>query len=129
MCGKDNNMIKSKYSMIFNIVIQTIHNIKLALYVKELDPDSNCSLQDAVLAVYKDNIDEPIAYTTLIVAKASDRWTLYLSSDEMAEINLLGMSAKITRDFTGNVFATIQSPDFNSSFLVKEMIATNDVPF
>ena len=65
----------------------------------------------------------------MMVEQASERWTLYLSSDETAEINLLGMSAKITRDFTGNVFATIQSPDFNSSFLVKEMIATNDVPF
>ena len=122
-------MKKSKYSMIYNIVIQTIHNIKLALYVKEPDPDSNCSLQDAVLAVYKDNINEPIAYTTMMVEQASERWTLYLSSDETAEINLLGMSAKITRDFVGNVFATIKSPDFDSSFLVKEMVATDDVPF
>ena len=113
----------------FNIVVDVLNDIKLAFGMKDPEEDSDDVFQYVSLIAYQNDIEKPLAETSLIIEPVDDKWTLYLSNNEIAEINLLGMSAKITRDFVGNVFATVKSPDFNSSFVVNDIFATNDVPF
>ena len=120
--------IKMK-KVFFNIVVDVLNDIKLAFGMKDPKEDSDDVYQYVSLIAYQNDIEKPLAETSLIIEPVDDKWTLYLCNNEIAEINLLGMSAKITRDFVGNVFASVLSPDFNSSFLIKEMIATDDVPF
>ena len=114
----------------YDIIVDVTNDIKLVFGVKEQDEDSDRVLQEVSLIAYKNDITNPLAETNIIIEPSEDeRWTLYLPNDEMAEIKLLGMTAQITRDLAGNVFATIKSPDFDASFLVKDMTATDDVPF
>lgn len=112
----------------FNIVVDVLNDIRLAFGIKN-PTDSNEVYQYVSLIVYKDNVENPLAETRIIIEPVNDRWTLYLSSEETVEIKLLGMTAQITRDFVGNVFASIVSSDFNSSFRINGMKATNEVPF
>lgn len=112
----------------FNIVVDVLNDIRLAFGIKN-PTDSNEVYQYVSLIVYKDNVENPLAETRIIIEPVNDRWTLYLSSEETAEIKLLGLTALITRDFVGNVFASIVSTDFNSSFRINGMKATNEVPF
>ena len=114
----------------FDIIVDVINDIKLVFGVKEENEDPDRVLQDVSLVAYKNDISNPLAETNIIIEPSEDeKWTLYLPNDEIAEIKLLGMTAQITRDLTGNVFTTIKSPDFDASFLVKDMTATDDVPF
>ena len=114
----------------FNITIDFINDIKLFCGIKNSRKDSDDVYEYVSLLVYKDGIAIPLAETkTIIEPSKNDNWTLYLSNEETAEIKLLGMKAQISRDSIGNVFASISSPDFNSSFRINGMKATDEVPF
>ena len=114
----------------FNITMDVANEIKLFFGIMDSKKDSDEVFQYVSLVVYKDDIRKPLAETRIIIEPANnDNWTLYLSSEETAEIKFLGLTAQITRDFVGNVFASIVSTDFNSSFRINGMKATNEVPF
>ena len=111
-----------------DIVIDHITDIRVSLIeIHETNPKS--SLRHLALVIYKTDPINIIANEKVFADKREGGWTLFMDQDSQVDVSLLGTTARIFRDAGGSVFLELSTSDYEATFKLKGISATEDLPF
>ena len=111
-----------------DIVIDHINDIRVSLIeLHETNPKS--SLRHLALVIYKADPINIIGKEKILADKQDGGWTLFMDQDSQVDVSLLGTTARIFRDAEGSVFLELSTSDYEATFRLKGISATEDLPF
>lgn len=110
-----------------DIVIDHLNDIRVSLVeVPESKPKT--SLRKIALVIYMVDPLNIIAKEEILADKLKDGWLLFMDQNSSVSVSLLGVTAMIVRD-EENVVLKLASSDYDSTFKLKGVSATDDLPF
>ena len=111
-----------------DIIVDHLNDIRVSLIeLHETNPKS--SLRHLALVIYKADPITIIGKEKILADKQFGGWTLYMDQDADISLSLLDTTVAIVRDDKGNVFLKLCSADFDATFTIKNITATDDLPF
>ena len=111
-----------------DIVIDHLNDIRVSLCeVPESKPKTR--LRNLALVIYGADPTNIIVKEKIMVEKKDGIWTMYMEQGADIYVGLLETTARIFRNEDGTVYLELNTADYNATFKLKGIIATDDLPF
>ena len=111
-----------------DIVIDHLNDIRVSLIeIPESKPKTR--LRHLALVIYGADPTNIIVKEKIMVENKDGIWTMYMEQGADVYVSLLETIARLFRNEEGEVYLELNTADYNATFKIKGIIATEDLPF